>query len=386
MMESGTQALAGVFPLHFARRLALPISFFGVFFLAGCAVTPNAVVRYKPTEWIMGLSATYTLSCKNTDFWFTSSAFVVPSYFAGKNHEKDFVIRFRDFNSPVSDADMSVSLTEDGRLKSLNSSSTGQGEALVATAVKAFGAVAAAGAVPPQQLKPFVVSSGTQNSSKPSEICDVVKRFGRSDVSADFHQLSIILTGYSNSEVLKGNLQPTPGHKKIVDELDKFINLKTSFEATIGKINLQPISYEDELRVGGYVEINVHQVRALDVRIRSESRGDSRILDAGLSFDEQVSVPIKVTGPDTLLKLRVPQPPFFGKQSFSVDFAESGRVTRIGYGQTTGAVGSLGATTTAVSADSAIENAKTNALRAAADQIAQQERLARCVMNPVGCV
>lgn len=94
---------------------------------------------------------------------------------------------------------------------------------------------------------------------------------------------------------------------------------------------------------------------------------------------------IQVPLPQTYL-LPIPKAALFGKQSFSLSLSEAGAVTSVDYGKNTGAASALnaaGAIATAAAPETVA--AKAAEVKAQADLIAQQQRLARCHANPAQC-
>ncbi|SEF25605.1 hypothetical protein ABL840_01685 [Variovorax sp. NFACC27] len=94
------------------------------------------------------------------------------------------------------------------------------------------------------------------------------------------------------------------------------------------------------------------------------------------------SAPVPTT--DTFV-LPIPKAALFGKQTFVLALAESGRVSTLGYGRTTGVPGAFNAATAAATAEITEDNAEAAALKAAADLIAQQQRFNTCKLKPADC-
>lgn len=356
-------------------RLLLLIAGIGALaFQSGCAVTPDVVIKYKPIEWQVGVAVTHTISCEGSQYWIESGVAVVPNYQAGEFRD-DFVIRSRSFNSPLADSDMTVSLTEDGRLKSINNSSSGQGDVALRALITAAATVGATGAS--GQFRALRVQPQDET------ICDVVKRYGRSE-QTEFHQLSIALIGIGNWNNRKGDLAPSAHQRPAAEQLRRFFNLDCTFELEILGASLHPVQYLDEAANDRYIDINIQDVRPLQVAIRSRPSA-MNVVDPALNRTATIPVPMKAGEPGSITKLRIPQAAIFGRQSFSADFTESGRITRIGYGRSVGVAGALGAVAAVASAETTLNGTEAATLRAAADLIAQQKRLAACLINRADC-
>lgn len=94
------------------------------------------------------------------------------------------------------------------------------------------------------------------------------------------------------------------------------------------------------------------------------------------------SLPVPTT--ETFV-LPIPKAALFGKQTFVLSLAESGRISTLGYGRTTGVPGAFNAATAASTAEITEDNAGAAALKAAADLIAQQQRFNTCKLKPTDC-
>lgn len=79
--------------------------------------------------------------------------------------------------------------------------------------------------------------------------------------------------------------------------------------------------------------------------------------------------------------LPMPKALVFGKLAFGVSFAESGALTSVQYTSNTGLGQALNVTSAAVTAAQGETAAKAAALKAEADVIAEQQRLARCLAD-----
>jgi len=84
--------------------------------------------------------------------------------------------------------------------------------------------------------------------------------------------------------------------------------------------------------------------------------------------------------------LPIPTAPIFGGQTFAVSLGESGEITSLSYGKTSGLGSALGATNDVLGAfKPETTAAKASEVQAEADLIAQQQRLIRCRLSPSQC-
>jgi hypothetical protein len=130
--------------------------------LVGCATIPNVTLNYHPAMWNTVVTVTQTVGCTthNKRLVVLNTPSVTTTYFSNVKLEGGF-----------NDSDFNIAFTDDGRLKSINQSTTGQGETIVKSAV------AVAAAIPMISLGPEMpevpeVSKGLL------EACGIIDEWG----------------------------------------------------------------------------------------------------------------------------------------------------------------------------------------------------------------
>ncbi|KQV49206.1 hypothetical protein ASC95_16390 [Pelomonas sp. Root1217] len=331
--------------------------------LAGCASIPDVTVSYRPVTWSVQVATAHTITCTNDRKYFmvAGGATYTPAYSADTARAA-FEIQLKKLDRFYADSDFSLSFTDDGRLKSINQSTTGQGE----TITKAF--VGVVTAVAAFQAEALPSTAGPQ----PASICAIVRKW---NVPAPDHLPQVSLT-QNGRFAGAGNLslEVPPEQQALFTELKKAgLDLAATARAELVGDALQPVARPASAVAEGEVAVTLQQVTTLKL-----SATDARGENLG---GKRIPVPLK----DKDFMLPIPKPALFGKQTFQLAVAESGRITSLGYGSTSGAAGALGAVAVVAGEPITEDNARAAAAKAAADLIAQQQRLANCLLKPTEC-
>jgi hypothetical protein len=334
----------------------LGIGIIGAGLVVGCASTPDVTYQYYPAKAVTTVTVTQTVDCdaSGKELIVLNTASVTTAYMSDldKSPQK---LRIKDLGGQFADTDISVTWFDDGRLKSINQSSTGEGEAVIKAATSLIAAVA-----------PIGGGSQTAAATPPTDACTEIKNWG-------------------------GGKPVTLLYSKVLshaEKLDPGYNLEGQPAALYQKLKLRlPIL---QVRIGaiaasrevvdasaaasapeGAVMLKLFKTGKVNVDVSAQGqsiwKGDVTVPNAG-----DYSMPI-------------PKSALFGKQTFSLVLSESGAVTTSGYGKNSGAAGALNALTSFDSTLAPSDAAKAAALKAQADLIAQQQRLARCQAQPDKC-
>ena len=354
--------------------------------LTACASVPDVTVNYRPVQWAMSVAVVHTLTCTNDNQTtvFQSDATLLPLYFAGPRDD-DYSIRLKDLHRFFADSDITLGFTDDGRLKSINQSTLGQGEALVKSAITAAAAVSAAPAMTPQTTGPsdtapsrpgvFSFDGNVQRNevrtAQAPNLCPIVRKYSRV-AGNQLPQVSIVQTAVLSAGSLNAQTKPSKDQKALIDELKAAnLDLTATVSAALDTVELQPIK-EPKLSVSAN-EVPLRLQRMVGLTVKAEDKQD-------MTWTR--SAPVPTTAP---FVLPIPKAALFGKQSFVLVLSESGRISTLGYGTTVGATGALNAVTSAATAGVTADTAEAAALKAASDLIAQQQRFNTCTLNPSQC-
>ena len=334
------------------RRALLP--WVMVCLMAGCASTPDVTYKYYPSRLQATATVTQTVDC-TTD---KKSLIVINtpsmnSVYSADYSQSPYSIQIKKLAGTIADSDFALNWFDDGRLKSVNASTTGQGEAVVKSAISLIGAVAAVGGG----------AAPTSPTGLPE--CTVVTNWGNGKpVTLTYSQVIDFVKAAAAPQQLK----PTPQSAALWNSLHN---------------QLPPLA------------VKVDQQAPNNSGASYGSSGDDLLLTLQKTNTAEVSIVSSgsaiftsiVTLPQTTTyQLPIPKSAVFGKQTFSLTLAESGAITAIDYGKLSGASGALNAATSIAGA-AAPESTATKAadVKSQADLIAQQQRLVRCQAQPDKC-
>lgn len=351
----------------------------------GCASIPDVTVSYRPVKWSINVAVAHTITCnRESNFAIIEQGVVfLPVYSAGPRDPR-LQIRLKELNRFASDADISIALTEDGRLRSINQTTVGQGETVVKSTIGLAAATSARTAISPLEAKRQPSLSLFRNNQfiskveriKPANLCEAIKAFSIS-TSDHVAQVSLVQTALIKPELIGNevNADPSKDQKELFDELEKIgLNLSVKVKTRLDMEELQPIIQPEDTVYADAVPVTIQRIASLMVEAIDTLDPKSII------GTKSIPVPRR-----DVFVLPVPKAALFGKQSFSVTLGDSGRITSIGYGRTTGAPAAIGVGTSLVGAEVTEDTAKAATLKAASDLIAQQQRYSNCTLRPAEC-
>lgn len=349
--------------------------------LAGCATTPDVALRYYPTTWGANVSVVRTVACDaaGTQLLITHAATVAPWFTADRDPAGVRQIELRRLRNLLSDTDVKVEFMPDGRLKSINQSASGQGEVFVKAAMSVLAMATASVALKPNaSSSPAALSDGITQALRegdntratPAETaaaCKIINAVGRDKPISLIYGTSI---GPKRSAGVHP-LEVRPEMKWLNEALEPVFAAPLMLTVTTADpkqdVDIHPV-YTPPAGDDGLL-LNMQKLRQLTLTIGYWS---TTIATSTLR------VPTAATYP-----LPIPKAPLFGKQTFALTVAEDGSISMLGYGTTSGAAAVLGAVDAALKPETA--SAKAAELKAEADLIAQQQRLAVCQTRPSDC-
>jgi hypothetical protein len=331
-----------------------------VLFLAGCASIPDVTYYYYPATWRATITVTQSVGCNvaKTDLVTVSTPAVATAY-RSDLESAPYKIRIKHLERAGSaDIDFSMGFTEDGRLKSVNQSTTGQGEAVTKSIITLVAAVAATSAI---SITPLDALAGQQTPQ-----CDAIQEWGGGKPVTLVYRATLGDDALDSSVVVEPAPESKALHKLLKDVLPEF-RLRISDAKNIESGPRMAKQSNDD------VSLTLQQIGEVDVAIFS-SLGN----DAALVGTSRIVVPLVDT-----YQLTIPKAALFGKQSFEITLAESGVVTSAGYGKSVGTSAALGAVNSIASTQTTATEAAE--LKAQADLILQQQRVVLCRTKPGEC-
>jgi hypothetical protein len=344
--------------------------------IAGCSTLPDVTVSYFYPKAHTQLQVTQTLACSKDkkhvvpvlSFAAPVNSYLTDASQAGKIHIKDL-------GGALSDADITVVLTDDGRLKSINATSAGQAGAFIKDVIALAAAVLPAGVTP-------------SPSTDIEALCKQIAAVGGEKATVTLLYVAALdFSGVAGESISARQFAIDPASAALERQLAA-AGFKSRFSVTgaIGKAQ-QSAKYAkndpascavDSVKVddGVLIPLNKWSVASLQIRGTDAVGGNEKLL-----WTTDVAIPLA-----SCYYLPIPKAPLFGKQNFVLQLSDFGSVQKVEYGNNSGAhdaTDAASAIAKALKAPATTE--QTAALKAQADLIAAQTRLAQCVADPSTC-
>lgn len=362
------------------RTLSAAAGLFIGAFLAGCAAVPDVSISYRPVKWAVAATVVHTLTCNrdNNLAAIQHGATFLPIYSAAPG-DPAYKIQLKDLDRFYADSDITFGFTEDGRLKSINQATMGQGETVVKSAIAAVTAITAVPAAAPATAPPAAgvqlflnnVPDGEVKAAQPSRVCAIIRN--NSIVANDqLPQVSLVQTAVLHVGAMNAQAVPSKDQERLLQQLKEAnLDLSARVGATYGAEELQPISNLGSTVTSKEVALTLQRMVALSAKAEDAQ---------GPIGSKSAPVPTTKT-----FVLPIPKAALFGKQTFVLSLTESGRISTLGYGRTVGVAGAFNAATAAANVEITEDNTEAASLKAAADLIAQQQRFNTCKLKPADC-
>jgi hypothetical protein len=286
--------------------------------LGACASTPDVTIQYYPAKSLTTFTTTQNLACTHdeTALVVTNTVSAATEYSAD-TAKPPHSLHIKDLDNEFADASLSVSLFGDGRLKSINASSTGEGQAIISAAATLAG-----------ELAPMLGASPSAPRKLP--VCAVLKNWSDGKAALSFVK-SVDLAALSPDSPLQLNDdRATVNDPGLYDQV----------AAQLPEVTLQVAEKTPVPRPAAYNAADP-QMLALTLQDTSEVRASLSSLDRhGLhTLGTKAFI---VPGPGDYV-LPIPKAALFGGEQFSLTLSESGAVTSLSYGKTSGSPGAVGA-------------------------------------------
>ncbi|SCX57590.1 hypothetical protein [Nitrosospira sp. Nsp1] len=321
--------------------------------LAGCASTPPLVYKYYPAKATAQVTVTQTIDCDADKRLIILNTPSVASVYSSDRRAPLFEFDASKLGGGFTDNDFTFAWYDDGRIKSLNSQVTGQGEAIVKAATVILSV--AVGAGPPDDSAAAACKVVASRGGKPvtivyeSAVDDLTKRMkpSRLNVSENYGDIHNVL----------GKVVKLP-----------LFEVEVEIAATDNPVLVEQSANGSSKHT---VPLKLAKTALATVTVTKNKIAISKSI---------VVVPTAHT-----YELPVPRGAFFGKATFSVQLNEAGVLTQVSYGKTSGFAATLNSASTLDAALSPSDAAKANALKSQADVMAQTARLANCQAKPSEC-
>lgn len=318
----------------------------------GCAHIPDAKVGYYIPQTRVTVKVNRTVACADKEVVIIDAVTPLASHSASSRFIE---FPLKPLRGMFSDIDVKFDFYDDGRLKNINSTSTGQGETILKTFVNIATTLA-----------------GVRMADRPANDtdCELINRIGNKQ------PVSLVYEGEIKMDVAgKQLILPDIGSATKAIQLSPAIGaVCASFEKQgPGRIPVtRPAEEGDVLLTVRQPGFGEFKVSAMNVTCQTEKM---KIWDGKLVVAQ--------AGEDYVLPM--PAPSVFGKQQLVAAFHESGALSSVQFVANTGAGQALNALSSALTAIQDETARKTREMNAEADLIRAQQRLAKCRADPANC-
>jgi len=322
----------------------------------GCGSIPDATIPYNLAKTEVSFKITRTVTCDSADHPIVSTA-VVPTV-AHSAGAAASAIELKKLRGTFSDSDVKFDFYDDGRLKGVNASSTGQGDTVLKAVTTLAGTIAA-----------FALDGHAKTFA---EQCGFIRKEGGGK------PLTVTYTG--PVEIKLKDVQTIPpdfGSELYASKLAPAIGTVC---AVVEGISPPPIPVQYRPSADDVV-LWAQQPGRATIIVSSAANGGLCVPSDPFWHDQ-----LTVAQAGVVYPIPLPSPKLFGKEAFGIAFADSGALTSVQFTSTNGsaqALGGLNSLLTAAQGESTASKAAD--LKAQADLIAQQQRLTACLADPKSC-
>ena len=319
--------------------------------VCGCASTPDVtLIHYLPSSEVE-IKVDRLLTCTDESRIIeVSDVSHSTKYMADYNLPKP--LSLSSIDGTFADADLKFEFYDDGRLKGINATTTGKGEAIF------------------KSVMPLISMAAFDASEDPNKpACDEIKKLaGQADVLTISYRKKLTIAHNAttwiepvlSSSVAAGKLKQHIG--EVCTVVTKRGVLKAPTMATG-----QPGMALDLVQPG---------IAVVTVMTGSEPNCDRSVLWNGDFLAPQFGAPYQIM---------IPKAAVFGKQEFEIAVGESGTLTSVKYGKTNGVSEALVVVNSAAAELQKTDAERTQEANNESDRIKALTRLAKCKADPASC-
>ena len=382
----------------------------GIAVLSGCAQIPNVKHTYFGTKTSVLIKTTQTFTCgknsapetqtnstlssstpvsntpssesqtngtssqnakpdENTsakpEYFLHVTSSMVPTIVYSADYSNTFEYDYSTTNGVFSDGSVDLIFYDDGRLKSVNASTDGNGKEIISTLISAYTGAGKAYNVAENDIGSLCESTiGIAGDKKALTVSGFYEISGDkwNQTTAEKIALEPVITSKNTlllTDMIEGKMIPTVEVMPVSDNKA----LEADTPCSDGKCNVNQL-----------IAVQIPKEYTVSVNWKNPL-GD-------IYAKESFSVLIPEKG--VVRHLAMPEPSLFGKIDMELTLAESGMITKLKYGTTDGASGS-DSINSLIETVSSSTSEKAAALQAEADLIKQQQRLIKCKADPENC-
>lgn len=319
--------------------------------LVGCAQTPPAKISYYASSSSASARLVRTLGCDKDNLPIVATTPTVTTTFAA-DVDKLLFLDLKDLDGQFANSDIKLEFYADRRLKTVNSTTTGQGEPILKSAISLLSAAAL---------------DKSDDDLMRAQCVEFKKHFGDATLTLIYTAEQPFLT--FNSTVFVPDTQ-SAGYAKRFAKLvgDACFRVKSATATA-------PVAAASGR---GHAMLGARQPAMVPAAVSIGPVGTCEFSTIWSGY-----IPVGQKGVDYAIP--IPSAAVFGKQVFAAAFDESGALTSIQYGKETGAGAALNVAQSAFDALKTTDTEKASQLKAESDVIAAQQRLVKCQTTPTSC-
>jgi hypothetical protein len=333
-------------------------------------------MRFPAIAWAARITVIETIYCNEANRRFRAPPLISAEavYSADWGKDKTAELDLVQLSKWYADSEIVVERHEDGRLKSINTSTAGAGEPIfraVAATLPLLGQGALS--VPPVALQTTQTAGAAPTPEPKDPVCVALGNLGQKQAPAT---LVFVATAKPNlkpeSEALEFEQTAGPSDKALLEAF-KPSGKNPAVTGDCSKTESQRFLASP----GGSTDLQLRLQDVITVELTVQAAKQPG-LDIGPAKRTLVVPTTK-----RCVDVPIPRPPLFGKQGFQLALAPAGQILKLGYSSTSGVAAAMSGANALVASQSAETEAKQ--LKAEADLIAARERLLLCQADPAKC-
>jgi len=315
--------------------------------LAACALSPDVTLTYYPARAESTVTVTQSIACdKDKTVVLLAHAVAIDTVYAS-DYAQPQQLRLAAMGGAFGASDAAFKFSDDGRLKSVNASAAGPGEAIVKAA---------------SSLSALALTRTPLDNP-----CTAIGRWGGDKPLTVVYARRLAYADEDGGALLA--VPPEPASLHLYEQLQ---GLAIGLPALTLRATVTPVRPPATGAAASDGDAGLALKGTAGVRLEL-------FADAGAIGSADVTIPY---GPTYHLPL--PRSGLFGKQAFALTLSDAGAITSVSYGGDTGTAALANSAGVAAQAlPSTAEQA--SALKAQADLIRQQQRLSLCRLAPADC-
>ncbi len=358
--------------------------------VTACAGTPDMTISYKLPKTTGQITASQIISCDVENNQIVVSNVATDFNYVASTDPKDrWAVNVRDLDGPLSNLEAEFNFHADGRLKGVNSTTTGEAAEYLKTAISI-----AKSAVVPFAFDLDGSKSGDAEVESKAELsfCDYINHNAKNKDGSPVRSKSLIFNSAIHLDKLLAGDEVRFINDGRTQDILSAIEGK-DFPDGLGMVTATLVrkTAPDAGLTGCVTPVCIEEDQdSVLLKLRAPLEADVEVKFAVVRASGDASsnmvLPVQLMQEGTDYFVPMPRSAFFGKSSFELALNEAGVPTKIGFGKETGAAQPLGVGKAALDAFAAPTSSdKANALKAESELIIQRQRLLRCQAEPATC-